>query len=76
MKAITVSLLAAAAFSVVGCSHDEYVYHHRVTRDYDTHHYYHHYYSYSDGGHTVVGEPTHLSNPGAPDTFRAVGAEH
>ena len=73
MKAIIVPLLAAAAFSVVGCSHDEYVYHH--VHNYDRDHYYHHHY-YSDGGHTIAGEPTHLGNPGAPESFRAVGTEH
>jgi len=62
-----------AALSVIGCTHDEYVYHHKtVTYASNTHHY--HSGGYSSGGYSQPGQPTHLAAPGAPETFRAVGS--
>lgn len=60
MKTIALLLLGAAAISAVGCSHDEYVYHHTT-----------HTYAHHEEPSAIVGQPTHLAEPGAPETFRA-----
>ena len=62
MKTIALLLLGAAgALSMTGCQHDEYVYHH-TTRP---------VYTREEAPSAVVGQPTHLSEPGAPESFRA-----
>jgi len=63
MKTIALFLLGATgALSMTGCQHDEYVYHDTTRHVYTTH---------EEAPSAVVGRPTHLGEPGAPESFRA-----
>jgi hypothetical protein len=64
MKPICLLLLAGAAFSLVGCSQDEYVYH-------DV---YHHHTTSSAPGNTVAGGAQQLSDHNSPEEFHAQSA--
>jgi hypothetical protein len=64
MKTITLLTFAAVICAFTGCRHDEYVYH-NVYRNKVYHH--------RHAGDTIAGGTTTLHQPGAPETFNAVG---
>ncbi len=64
MKTLCFLLLAGAAFSLVGCSQDEYVYH-------DVYHHRHATYS---NDNTVAGSAQRIGDHNSPEEFHANSA--